>query len=171
MSFLIEPIQPPHPKFFTFKELIQAIKSLKPNKAPGHDHITTTLQQLPRKGQMKLLHIYNSILRLDYWPRPLNFAHIIMILKPGTTPTDVASYRRISLLPRTAKVLEKMLITRLTQESNLQSWLPDHQLGFRAAHSTVQQTHRITTTITTALSSKQYCTAAFLDVAQAFDKV
>jgi hypothetical protein len=50
---------------------------------------------------MKLLHIYNIIRRLDYWPRPLETAHIIMILKPGKTPTDVASYRPISLLPTT----------------------------------------------------------------------
>jgi hypothetical protein len=102
------PYNNPHPKLFTFKELIQAIKSLKPYKAPGHDHITTILlQQLPRKVLMKLLHIYNAILRLDYWPRPLKTEHIIMILKPGKTPTDVASYRTISLLATTANVLEK----------------------------------------------------------------
>jgi hypothetical protein len=120
---------------------------------------------------MRLLHTYNAILRLDYWSRPLKTAHIIMILKPEETPTDVASYRPISPFPITAKVLEKILLTRLTQESNLQSWLPDHQFGFRRANSTVQQTHRITTTITTALNNKQHCTAAFLDVAQAFDKI
>jgi hypothetical protein len=51
-----------------------------------------------------------------------------MILKPGKTPTDVASYRSISRLPTTAKVLEEMLLTGLTQESNLQSWLPNQNL-------------------------------------------
>jgi hypothetical protein len=72
MSFLTKLVQPTHPKFFTFKELIQAIKSVNPNMAPEYDHITTAVfQQLPTKGLMKILHIYNAILRLDYWPRPL----------------------------------------------------------------------------------------------------
>ena len=36
---------------------------------------------------------------------------------------------------------------------------------------TVQQCHRITDTINKALEDQQYCTAVFLDVSQAFDKV
>ncbi|PNF38951.1 hypothetical protein B7P43_G07034 [Cryptotermes secundus] len=36
--------------------------------------------------QMKLLYIFNAILRLDYWPRPLKIAQIIMILKPVIKP-------------------------------------------------------------------------------------
>jgi hypothetical protein len=35
----------------------------------------------------------------------------------------------------------------------------------------VQQFHRITDAINTAMANQQYCTAAFLDVSQAFDKV
>jgi hypothetical protein len=42
---------------------------------------------------------------------------------------------------------------------------------FREHHSTIQQTHRIVNKIAASLEEKQYCTAAFLDIAQAFDKV
>ena len=54
---------------------------------------------------------------------------------------------------------------------NPQDWIPNHQSGFRQAHSTVQQCHCITDIINTATENQQHCTAAFLDVSQALDKV
>jgi hypothetical protein len=74
-------------------------------------------------------------------------------------------------LPTIAKVLEKLILNKINQELNPQTWIPDHQFGFRRAHSTIEQSHRIANTITNALTNKQHCTAAFLDIAQAVDKV
>jgi len=93
-----------------------------------------------------------------------------MVPKPGKDPTDVTSYRTISLLSTISKLLEKLLSRHISTAMNPNTWFPEHQFGFRKAHSTIQQCHRITHTIQTALEHKQYCTAAFLDVSQAFDK-
>jgi len=60
---------------------------------------------------------------------------------------------------------------KIYKDLNLQDWIPYHQFGFRKAHSTVQQCHRITDVINKAMENQQYCTVAFLDVRQAFDKV
>jgi hypothetical protein len=54
---------------------------------------------------------------------------------------------------------------------NPQGWIPEHQFGFPQAHSTVQQCHRITDVINKAVENQRYCTAAYLDVSQTFDKV
>jgi hypothetical protein len=94
-----------------------------------------------------------------------------MILKPGKNPIDVSSYRPISILPIIAELLEKLLLNKINQDSNPQNWIPNHQFGFRRAHSSIQQSHRIAETVAKALNNKQYCTAVFLDIAQAFDKV
>ncbi|PNF38133.1 hypothetical protein B7P43_G14602 [Cryptotermes secundus] len=94
-----------------------------------------------------------------------------MIWKPGKNPADVTSYRPMSLLLTISEVLEKLILNKRNKESNPQTWIPNHQFGFRRAHSTIQQSHRIANTITNALNNKQYCTAAFVDIAQAFDKV
>jgi hypothetical protein len=51
------------------------------------------------------------------------------------------------------------------------SLIPDHQFGFQKRHSTINQTHCLVQRIHTALDSKQYCSAAFLDISQAFYKV
>ena len=49
--------------------------------------------------------------------------------------------------------------------------IPAHQSGFREYHSTTQQCHRIINEILKGLEEKQLCTAAFLDIQQAFDRV
>ena len=59
----------------------------------------------------------------------------------------------------------------MANDPHFQDWIPSHQFGFRKAHSTVQQCHRITDIINRALEDKKYCSAVFLDVSQAFDKV
>jgi hypothetical protein len=49
--------------------------------------------------------------------------------------------------------------------------IPNHQFGFRQRHSTTELTHRIVQRINEALENKQYGSASFLDISQAFDKV
>jgi hypothetical protein len=49
--------------------------------------------------------------------------------------------------------------------------IPNHQFGFRQRESAIEQTHRIVQRINEALDNKQCCSAAFLDISQAFDKV
>jgi hypothetical protein len=101
------------------------------------------LKEMSHEGYLNLLYILNAIRRLAYWPTPLKQAKIIMIPKPGKTPTDVTSYRPISLLPIILKVLEKLILKRIYKDSNPQAWITQHQFGFRKAHSTTQQCHRI----------------------------
>jgi hypothetical protein len=129
------------------------------------------LKELPHEGYLNLLYILNAIRRLDYWPAPLKQAKVIMIPKPGKTPTDVISYRPISLLPIISKVLEKLIFKRIYKDTNREGKLPPHQFGFRKAHSKIQQCHRLVDTINKALEEQQFCSAVFLDVSQAFDEV
>jgi hypothetical protein len=49
--------------------------------------------------------------------------------------------------------------------------IPTHQCRFRENHSTTQQCHRIVNEILKSLEEKKLCTAAFLDIQQAFDRV
>jgi hypothetical protein len=92
-------------------------------------------------------------------------------LKPGKPPNEPISHRPISLLPILSKVYEKPLLCRLLPIIENRRLLPDHQFGSRQRHSTIHQTHRIVHKINEALETKQYCSAAFLDISQAFDRV
>jgi hypothetical protein len=160
------------PRAFTIGELKGVIKRLQPRKAPGPDLVTTLMiQELPPEGLKAILHLLNAIIRLERWPKPLKQAKVVMILKPGKNPTDVTSYRPISLLPVITKILEKLLLLRLSNHMPPQSWIPSHQFGFRNKHCTIHQCHRLTDSILKAFEDQKYCSAVFLDISQAFDKV
>ena len=147
----VAPIKP-----ITPKELKTAIPLLHTTKAPGMDLITPTmLKELQHKGILLLTYLFNAILRLHYWPLSLKVAEIILIPKPGKDPTEATSYRPNSLLPTLAKLLEKLILCRIDPDHTAKDWIPHHQFGFRRAHSTIQQCHRITHTILTALYNSE----------------
>jgi hypothetical protein len=106
-----------------------------------------------------------------YFPAHWKVAKIILHLKPGKPPNEPMSYRQISLLPILSKVYEKLLLHRLLQIIENRRLLPDHQFGFRQRHSTIHQTHRMVHKINKALETKQYCSSAFLDISQVFNRV
>jgi len=125
-------------------QVYQTIKQLNPHKAPGYDLIDgTILKNLPRKAIVILTSIFNSMLRLCYFPVQWKYAQIIMIAKPGNPPTEAISYRPISLLPVLSKVFERLLLRRLDETIQIDSLLPTHKFGFRNNHCTVQQCHRV----------------------------
>jgi hypothetical protein len=94
-----------------------------------------------------------------------------MIVKPGKNADDVTSYRPISLLPLLSKVFEKILLLRLTPIIEASNRIPPHKFGFRKKHGTIEQAHRLVNKIHNDLENKRYCSADFIDISQAFDKV
>ena len=57
---------------------------------------------------------------------------------------------------------------KIINEKNL---IPPHQFGFRNKYATIEQVHRLTNKIYSALKQKKFCTAVFLDIEKVFDKV
>lgn len=159
-------------KYFTINEVYKSIQSMKIKKSPGYDLITgKVLQELPPNGFLFLTQLYNAILRSSFYPPQWKVAQIIMIQKPGKSTEDVRSYRPISLLPIASKLFEKLLLRKLLPVIEDTKLIPNHQFGFRQRHATVEQVHRIVNKIHSHLEAKRYCSAAFLDISQAFDKV
>ena len=149
-----------------------AINKLRTPKAPGYDLITgRILKELPHVGIKAITLIFNSILRTGYFPVQWKVSQIITILKPGKPAEETSSYRPISLLPILSKLFENLFLTRLIPTLYEKRIIPDHQFGFRRNHATTEQVHRIANIINKALEENKYCTAAFLDISQAFDKV
>ena len=165
-------LQPDEPtKPFTPMEIANEIDSnINPKKSPGIDDISpSVLKELSRKAVVMLTYLYNACLRLKYIPLAFKTAQIIMLQKPGKPPSAVSSYRPISLLTSISKLFEKLLLKRL--KPLIEEKLPDFQFGFRNKHSTIEQVQRVVAQIEKALEEKKFCSAVFLDVSQAFDRV
>ncbi|CAG9783481.1 unnamed protein product [Diatraea saccharalis] len=154
------------------KEVLKYILKLDNKKAPGFDEICKeVLVQLPRKGLVYLSTLFNGIMRTGHFPGIWKVSEIIMIHKEGKPINEVSSYRPISLLPVISKLFEKILLVRMLDALSERSVIPDHQFGFRQEHGTVEQVHRVVDQIRKSLELKEYCSSAFLDIEQAFDRV
>ena len=159
-------------KAFSPTKVRHVINRLNPHKAPGYDLIDgTVLKNLPRKAVVLLTSIFNSMLRLCYFPVQWKYAQLIMMAKPGKPPTEASSYRPTSFLPIMSKVFERLLLHRLDETIHIGGLLPIHQFGFRNNHSIIQQCHRVVNKIKESFEGKKMCTSVFLDIQQAFDKV
>ena len=88
------------------------------------------LKELPKEGLVNLMYIFSAILQLEYWPKSLKIAQIIMITKTGKNPMDISFYQPISLLLTISKVLEKLILKKINKDLNPQDWIPNHQFGF-----------------------------------------
>jgi hypothetical protein len=94
-----------------------------------------------------------------------------MIPKPGKDPTNPQSYRPISLLNITGKILEKILTSRLKHVLETNNLLPPEQFGFRAQRSTINPILEFHTDSTRHANLKECTLAVFLDIERAFDTV
>lgn len=159
-------------KYLKLSQISLAISQLNPKKSPGYDLITAKiLSELPSKALTLLTYVFNSIIRTGHFPIQWKTAEIILIQKPGKPPEEIASYRPISLLPLMSKLFESLLKNRLEPILEELQIIPAFQFGFRRQHSTIEQIHRIVKRISQDLEEKKYCSAMFLDINQAFDRV
>lgn len=123
--------QPPQ---IEIDEIQKIIRSLKPFKAPGIDSIQNVLlKNLPIAAIAWLTNVFNKCLSLSYWPKNFKMAKVIPILKAGKPPTDATSYRPISLLNATGKLLKRLVHTQLIKFVEERNLLPDFQFGLGGA--------------------------------------
>ncbi|VVC34312.1 Endonuclease/exonuclease/phosphatase,Reverse transcriptase domain,Zinc finger, CCHC-type, partial [Cinara cedri] len=177
MSTVMESLQSTLPMSLSARptspaEIESITKKLANNKSPGHDLISNkAVENLPTKAIIHLTHIYNAALRLLYFPTTWKSCVIVIFLKPGKPPENSSSYRLISLLPVLGKIIEKIILKRITTLAQANNSIPNFQSGFRSHLVTTHQLHWVADIISKALETKQYCAGVFLDIAKAFDTV
>jgi len=103
---------------------------------------------------------------LCYFSPQWKVAQIIMIQKPVKPAKFTESYRSISLLSVLSKLFEKLLFSRII------IIMENHGLPtINSASKVNTQQSRIVKRINNNNEADRYCSAIFLDVLQAFDKV
>lgn len=156
----------------TVEELKGHIEKIPRRKTPGHDLIPNiVLKFLTNKAIAYLASLFNTCLRLSYFPKKWKHGNILMFHKPGKSSKDVNNYRPITLLTTLSKLLEKVIDKRLKASMETFQIIPPSQFGFRKGHSTTHQLQRISEIIERGYEIKAYTAISFLDVAKAFDKV
>ncbi|GFT63776.1 RNA-directed DNA polymerase from mobile element jockey [Trichonephila clavipes] len=161
------PISPTEPD-----EILNYIKSLKNNKAPGSDLITNKMvKNFPIKIIMILTYLINKILFLRHFPNNWKNAIVFPIKKPNKNAHFPDSYRPISLLSILSKITEYVILNRLKSFTNDNNFINPNQYGFARNLSTYHPLLGLTEKITAGFQRGRSTGAVFLDIQKAFDRV
>ncbi|UYV80245.1 hypothetical protein LAZ67_18002138, partial [Cordylochernes scorpioides] len=155
------------------EELDYALENTDLNKTPGPDGIHgQMISNLGKNGKEKLLDVFNNSWKTGKLPQDWKTATIITIKKLDKSANDPKNYRPISLTSICCKLMEKIILRRLTYHLDTRNLLPEEQYGFRKGHGTIDQLLFFTQKVKDAQNRKptNHTIAAFLDLTQAFDK-
>ena len=158
-------------KEITTKEVEWNIKQLK-NSSTGPDNVhNRCLKNHTKLLVHHLTNLFNLVVNLGYIPNTWKKANIILLLKPKKDKQLPSSYRPISLLSCTGKLLEKIIKQRLMVELERRKILPEHQAGFRPGKSTLYNIVRLERYAQNQLSQRRHAAVILFDIKAAFDSV
>ena len=147
------------------------LKSMDPKKSKDMDGISLDLLKSIDSAIAKpLAHIFNLSLKKGIFPERLKVSRIVPIYKVGDKKI-CDNYRPISLVSTIAKILEKIVATKLSNHLEINKLLHIHQFGFRKKLSTEHNLLHLTNYVSNALNEDDFCIGIFLDLKKAFDVV
>uniref|UniRef100_A0A2M4BC18 Putative waldo-3 aae n=1 Tax=Anopheles marajoara TaxID=58244 RepID=A0A2M4BC18_9DIPT len=153
----------------TLEELQAAANRIAPNKAPGPDGIPnialkSALQTCPDMFQRAMQKCMDDRVFPVCWKRQ----KLLLLPKPGKNPGDASAYRPICLLDSMGKLLERLILNRLTPHTEGARGLSDRQYGFRTGRSTTDAIRRVVETARDRGGDK-FCAIVTIDVKNAFN--
>ena len=129
---------------FTPEELATALKTVKAGKAGGPDGVAADLlKHLPLNTLKELLFILNASWTTGWCPQVWRIATIFPFLKKEKDPQAVSCYQPISLVSTIGKLLERLIVNRLSWWLEAKSLLSPWQAGFHKRRCTTDQCLRL----------------------------
>lgn len=152
-------------------EVFNTICSLKNTMAVGADGLPT---KLVKHCADVLCHplscIINFCFKTGRFPELLKTTVIKPIYKGGDK-NNIENYRPIALTSTIAKVVEKVILTRLVQFTQSSNILTERQNAYIQGRSTIRAIYMALCKINEALSRREHVVGVFLDLSKAFDRV
>ena len=156
---------------FTPKMVMEELKTLSKEKAPGPDGMSPALlsacaEQLARP----LCTLFMKSMKMGQLPQDWKKAIIVPIFKKGAR-SDPSNYRPVSLTSQACKVMERLVKKHIVRHLEDNDLLSPHQHGFRKMRSC--QTNLLDTfeEWTGILDQGQGLDIVYLDYKKAFDTV
>ena len=157
---------------FLDTEVWAKIKKINTKKSSGPDNITgQQIKNLTKPISKFITAIFNTCIRLNYFPSAWKQAKIIMLPKPNKSTLEPNNYRPISLLSQLSKIFERLILDRLQLFLEKNEILNPSQFGFRKSRSSSLQAFRLAQEVASTLTFKCSIPAIFFDFSFAFDKV
>lgn len=150
-------------------EIFNILKGLNARKSAGADGIRSIdLKNNARYLTPVLTALINSSISESIVPNILKSSIIRPIYKSGKK-TDHNNYRPIAILSVVEKVLEEVIVRRLTGFLNKFNIIHDNQFGFQKGKNINQLLGLFSNHVNQSLGNKMHCLALFVDFSKAFD--
>jgi hypothetical protein len=167
------------PRFHMDHEVLEetvlaTLRGLPSGKAPGPDRIPNeALKQLKKEIAPGLAKAITHIFNTGKIPTCLKQSTTVVLRKDKKSDYSLpSSYRPIALENTLAKVVEKILATRMMTEAEERGLIPWNQMGARKQRSTLSALELLSGTIQTAWKAKKAVVSVLgLDIAGAYDNV
>ncbi|WP_165480173.1 RNA-directed DNA polymerase, partial [Clostridioides difficile] len=156
---------------FTQQEVDLAIKREDDNKSPGEDGLSAAIIFHCSKIYPKLyLNLFNRCLEAGLFPERWKKSIVKLIPKSSTNDHSVKSFRPMSLLDVTGKILEKLVYDRLTYSIfSPPCLMSPRQFGFTQQKSAEDAINEIVKLQTRIIEQKKLAYFVSLDIQGAFD--
>ena len=150
----------------TPEELKAALQNTKSNKAAIYPEMLKKLGAIAIKWiAQAFTDIIDTVKLPSYW----NTAKVIGILKSGKDAKEPSSYRPITLLNCSFKLLKRIILSRITPV--VDPFIPLEQTGFRKRRNTTEQVLALNTYIESDFEQKLKTGTVFMDLSAAYDTV
>ncbi len=170
-KFLKTITKPKYMYIVTAASVIEQLKKLEKNKAPGTDGIKNEfLANMKTELATILAKLFQYSLYYSALPTDWLQANIIPLYKSGNKDQK-ENFRPVSLTSNVCKLMERIIYDWIVDFLNKECPLYKSQHGFQKGQSCVTQLLEHSNTITLALNDKFSVDVVYLDFSKAFDKV
>ena len=151
----------------SINELKDAFYSLKTNKSPDYDGISSNIiKQYFGTLNRPLHYIYNISLQTGVFPEEMKIPRVTLIFKGGEV-SDLGNYRPISVLCCFSKFLEKIMYNLLYKHLLNNNILYKKQFGFQENYSTDHAIIQPDDQISNSFEKNHFTFGAFMDLPKA----
>ena len=155
----------------TDDEVKEALRSLKPNKSPGYDNISSNVVNGTSDIFFTpLKYIFYLFLQLGIFPENLNIAKMSPIYKKDEEVL-LTNYRLISVLTCFSKLLERIMYYGLFKYLSENSILYEKQFGFQTSHSTEHAILLLVNQLYQLFDESKFTLRIFIHLSKVFDTV
>ena len=156
---------------FTEEEVKKKIGQLHKFKSPGPDgFLPRVLREVKEEVAPHLASIFNESIRSGCVPRDWRLADITPIFKKGDR-SQPSNYRPISLTSIVGKLMESVIVDRISDHMESNNLLRNSQHGFRRRRSCLTNLLEFFHNVFTEHDRDKAVDVIYLDFQKAFDKV
>lgn len=157
---------------FSCEEVHRTLNSLDTSKACGPDNISNlVLKNCSDVLYCPLTKLFNYSMETSTLPSDWKHSRVTPIYKNKGSKESPNSYRPISIISNTAKILEMLVNIRLIKFLTTNKLIHPNQFGFRPKHSSTDQLVFLFQKWLTDLEKHKSTIVGFLDLSSAFDSV